>query len=103
VSNEAFVDGFEVYTNWSNFGPLVDVKCNTKQQQNLAKIVNKTANNTMPKAMVALNQARNCRLKTFQKLVKVRERKASTLSTVLLLNHHLKCYSRLATNSEKIT
>jgi len=74
VPKEALVDGFEVYTNWRKFGPLVDTKCNTKQEQNLAKIMNKNSKQTMPKALVSFTQARNWWLKTFQNMVKVRGR-----------------------------
>jgi len=41
------------------FGPLVDAKCNTKQQQNLAKIMNKTTNKLCQRHWLALTQARN--------------------------------------------
>jgi len=106
VPNEALVDGFEVYTNWRNIWTpfLVDAKCNTKQQQNLAKIMNKNSKQTMPKALVSSHSSKKLKAQNFPKYWEGERKKSSTLSRVLLLNHHLKCYFRLATNLEnKIT
>jgi len=40
------------------FGPLVDAKCNTKQQQNLAKKMNKNNKQTMPKVLVSSHSSK---------------------------------------------
>jgi len=86
------------------FGPLVDAKCHTKQQQNLAKVMNKNNKQTMPKALVSSHSSKKLMAQNFPKYHEGERKNSSTLSRFLLLNHHLKCYLRLATNLEnKIT
>jgi len=86
------------------FGPLVDTKCNTKQQQNLTKIMNKNNKQTMPKALVRSHSSKKLMAQNFPKYGEGERKKSSTLSRVLLLNNHLKCYLRLASDFEnKIT
>ena len=77
------------------FGPLVDAKCNTKQQENLAKIMNKNSKQTMPKALVSSHSSKKLMAKNFPKYGEGERKNSSTLSRVLLLNHNLKCYLRV--------
>jgi len=50
------------------FGPLVDAKCNTKQQENLAKIMNKNNKQTMPKALVSSHSSKKLKAQNFPKI-----------------------------------
>jgi len=56
------------------FGPLMDAKFHTKQQENLAKIMNKNNKQTMPKALVSSHSSKKLMAQTFQNMVKVRGR-----------------------------
>jgi len=55
----------------------------------------------MPKVIVSSHSSKKLKAQNFLKIGEVRGRKTSPVSRVLLLNHHLKCYRRLATNTEK--
>jgi len=66
--------------------------------------MNKNSKQTMPKALVSSHSKKKLVAQNFPKYGEGERKNSSTLSRDLLLNHHLKCYLRLATSLEnKVT
>ena len=80
--------------------PLWMQNATPNSNKNLAKIMNKNSKQTMPKALVSSHSSKKLMAQNFPKYGEGERKNSSTLSRVLLLNHNLKCYLRLATNLE---